>query len=61
MNTVVIIGEADPSSGQILVSAALGGKVRITALTGGSAYIELDADGDGTYETSTTVPWSGLI
>jgi hypothetical protein len=60
VSPVTIIGEADPSSGQMLVGAALGGKIRITALTGG-AYIELDADGDGTYETSTTVPWGELI
>lgn len=61
VSPVMIIGEAEPSSGQVLVSAELGGKVRITATTGGNAFIELDADGDGAYEISTTVPWDELV
>jgi len=56
-----LASEDYPSSGQMLLSAALGGKVRVTALAGGSAYIELDANDDGVYETTTTLPWSELI
>lgn len=50
-----------PSVGRMVLSAALGGKVRLTALSAASALVELDANGDGAYEVSSTVPWSDLI
>jgi len=56
-----VANEDYPSSGQMLLRAALGGKVRVTALAGGSALIELDANDDEVYETATTLPWSELI
>lgn len=56
-----VYGDADPSVGQATINAALGGRIRVTALGTGEAFVELDANGDGTYETSISVPWSELI
>ena len=52
--------DTDPSSGQLLVRGAAGSQVRISAQAGGVALIELDADGNGSYELSTTRSWSQL-
>lgn len=54
-------GEDYPSIGRMVLSAALGGKVRLTAVSAANVLVELDATGDGTYEISTTLPWSELI
>lgn len=51
---------SDPSSGQLLVHGAGGSQLRITAQPGGMVLIELDADGNGSYETSVTKRWSEL-
>jgi len=50
-----------PSVGRMVLSAALGGKVRLTAVSAANVLVELDANGDGAYEVSTTLPWSELI
>jgi hypothetical protein len=50
-----------PGSGQIVVSGAGSGKVRATAQNASNVLIELDADGDGTYEASSVRGWSTLI
>lgn len=50
-----------PASGQMLVTGADGSKARITAQSSSQVLIELDADGNGVYETSTTKAWSELL
>ncbi|QPF74335.1 hypothetical protein G8A07_16325 [Roseateles sp. DAIF2] len=49
-----------PSSGRMLVSGANGSKVRISAQNTNQALVELDADGDGTFETRSTKAWAEL-
>jgi hypothetical protein len=50
-----------PSSGQMLITGAAGSKVRLTATNATTVLIELDADGNGSYETSTSKPWSEML
>lgn len=50
-----------PSSGQATLSGASGSKVRVTAQNSSTVLIELDGDGNGTYETSTIRTWESLI
>lgn len=50
-----------PASGQALITGANGSKVRITLVGVGSVLIELDADGNGSYESSTTKQWRDLV
>ncbi len=50
----------DPSTGQLLVKGAASSQLRITAQAGGMALLELDADGNGVFESSTTRRWSDL-
>lgn len=52
---------AYPSSGQVTVVASKGGKVRLTVQSSTTVLIELDANGDGNYETWTTRLWSELV
>lgn len=53
-------GASYPTSGVLEITGASGSKVRLSALAGGNALIELDANGDGTYETSTVKSWDSL-
>ncbi|WP_137895613.1 hypothetical protein [Ramlibacter sp. 2FC] len=50
-----------PSSGQATATGASGGQVRITVLDHSAVWIEMDANGDGSYEASTTRLWSELV
>ncbi|HEU0199847.1 MAG TPA: hypothetical protein VFR86_05385 [Burkholderiaceae bacterium] len=50
-----------PSSGQILVTGAGGSRLRITVLSNTTVRLELDADGDGTFEAASQVAWSTLL
>jgi len=50
-----------PSSGQAVMSGAAGSKVRVTAINATTVKIELDADGNGAYETSVDKPWSDIL
>jgi len=49
-----------PSSGQVLVKGANGSQVRVTVQGSGRALLELDANGDNVFETSTTKSWAEL-
>jgi len=49
-----------PSSGQMLITGAGGSRLRLTALDRTQLRIELDANGDGSYEASQVLPWSTL-
>lgn len=48
------------SSGVLRIDGANGSNVRITAQSATTVLVELDADGNGSYETSTTRPWSSF-
>jgi hypothetical protein len=59
---MVRVGSDDyPSSGQILATGAAGSKMRLTAINAATVLIEADADGNGSYESSVTRPWSDLM
>jgi hypothetical protein len=55
-----IATDAYPSSGQIVVTGAMGTHLRITALDATQVQLELDANGDGAYERSGTFAWGTL-
>ena len=50
-----------PYAGQIIVTGAAGCRLRITVIDATQVQLELDANGDGIYEASTTVPWGALL
>ena len=52
---------AYPSSGQVIITGASGSAVRATVLDNTQVKLELDANGDGTYESTATVAWTALI
>lgn len=58
---VVAAGARYPSQGQAIVAGAQGGTVRVTVIDATGVRLELDADGDGSYELVTTRPWSELL
>jgi len=59
---MVSVGEDEyPSSGQILATGAAQSKMRLTAQSATTVLIEVDANGDGTFETMMTKPWSDLM
>jgi hypothetical protein len=58
---VTVGADEHPSSGQILATGAAQSKMRMTAQNATMVLIELDADGDGAYETMITKPWSELM
>lgn len=53
--------QAYPASGQATATGANGGMIRITAIDSTSVKIELDADANGTFETSVTKRWNELV
>lgn len=60
LQPLVVVGAASyPGSGQVLLTGARG-RVRATAQPGGTLLLELDADGDGIYETRSTKTWSDM-
>jgi hypothetical protein len=52
--------DAFPSSGQATLTGATAAKVRLTALNATTVQLELDANADGVYETSSTKLWSAI-
>ena len=50
-----------PSSGQATATGANGAVVRVTAISDTQVMIELDADANGSFETSVKKLWSELI
>jgi hypothetical protein len=58
---VVVTGEDHPSSGEFVVTGANNSSARLTALSATTFQIDVDADGDGTYETTVgTFTWGTL-
>jgi len=52
--------DAGPSSGQVVVTGASGTHLRVTALNATSVQLELDANGDSTYERSGVFAWDTI-
>jgi hypothetical protein len=50
-----------PSSGVMLITGTNSSKLRVTALSNTQVIEELDANGDGTYESTKTVSWNTLM
>lgn len=57
---VTTVNSAFPSSGQLLITGASGSKLRLSAQNAAQVLLELDADGDGSFETRSTKAWSEL-
>lgn len=57
---VVTAPATTPASGMLRVTGDAGSTLRLTALPGGQLLRELDADGDGSFEASSTGAWTGL-
>lgn len=53
--------DAYPSAGQVLVRGRAGSALRITPVSAAQVRFELDADGDGNFETSTLKNWAELL
>jgi hypothetical protein len=50
-----------PYTGVLLISGANKSALRLTAISNSQVQEDLDANGDGTYENSTTVNWNTLL
>jgi hypothetical protein len=50
-----------PYTGVLLISGANHSALRLTAISSSQVQEDLDANGDGTYESSTTVNWNTLL
>lgn len=65
LSTPVALSQADadayPSSGQVLVTGASGSKLLLTVLSNSQVKLELDTNGDGTIDNTSTVAWSTLV
>ncbi len=58
---VVVTGEDYPSSGEFVVTGATNSSARLTALSATTFQLDVDEDGDGTYETTVgTFIWGTL-
>ncbi len=57
---VQLDGDAYPSSGVVKMRGAHG-TLLMTVLSASSVQLQLDADDDGSYESTTTVPWTSLV
>ena len=60
---IIVDGEEFPRDGSILVTSSAGGRIIITANNGDtdSAKVQIDADGDGTFELSVKQPWKDIF
>jgi len=52
-----IAGDSYPSSGTMIVTGASDGRARLTVSDSTSYTVDVDANGDGTYETSSSHTW----
>lgn len=50
-----------PSAGQMIITGASGSKLVITVLNNAQVKLELDSNGDGTIDSTSTVAWSALV
>ena len=56
-----VLGNEYNNTVQAVMSGAAGSRVRVTALNAATVKIELDADGNGVYETAVDKPWSDIL
>ena len=54
-------GDAWPSQGQVLVTGAGGSTLLVTVLNKTQVQLQVDANGDGTVDATTTTTWSALV
>lgn len=54
-------GESYPYTGQMTLTGMNNSRLRITAVDNLNVQLEVDADGNGIYEGSNTVPWITVI
>lgn len=52
--------DSDPSSGQITATGAARSQMRLTVQSASTVLLELDADGDGSFEANVTKTWASL-
>ena len=52
-----LAGSTYPSSGTMIVTGASNGRAKLTASNSTDYTVDVDANGDGTYETSGSYPW----
>jgi len=55
------LSQSFPDSGQVLISGAANSRIRLSALSAVLTKIDLDANGDGSFETSATLKWTDLL
>lgn len=53
--------DAYPSSGVVRITGASGSKLLLTVLSNTQVQLQLDANGDGTYEGTDVVAWATLV
>jgi hypothetical protein len=53
--------DAYPSQGQLLITGASGSTLLVTALNSTQVQLQVDANGDGTVDSTTTATWASLI
>ena len=54
-------GDAYPSQGSVLITGASGSTLLVTALNVTQVQLQVDANGDGTIDNTTTTTWTALI
>lgn len=54
-------GDLHPSSGQITATGAARSQMRLTVQSVTNVLLELDANGDGSFESSTVKTWASLV
>ena len=54
-------GDAFPSQGSVLIAGASGSTLLVTALNTTQVQLQVDANGDGTVDSTTTTTWTALI
>jgi hypothetical protein len=52
-----LAGSTYPSIGTMIVTGSSNGRARLTVIDSASYNVDVDADGDGTYEISTSHTW----
>lgn len=56
----ILVTDRYPSSGSLLLTDTQNRRALLTALDATTYQLQIDADANGTYETTTTGPWSEL-
>jgi len=57
---VILSSDTYPSQGSLLIQGSGGSALKVEALNAAQARLSVDANGDGSYETVTTVNWADI-